>query len=78
MFDMYAHKEIVTINREHKIVVKLPADFPQGEAELTIISKTGQTVNDSDLCLWLEEWALSLPTAPVVSLEAMDRQSIYR
>jgi hypothetical protein len=75
---MHAHKEMVTVNRDREVVVRLPSDFPQGEAEVIVVSKTAHSVGNDDLCVWLEEWALSLPTAPYVSLEAMDRDSVYR
>jgi len=67
---MHAHKTTVTVRADHQVVVRLPDDFPSGEAEVTITPRP--TVASFDTFL------ASLPAAAVVSLESLDRGLLYR
>lgn len=35
---MYAHKVHVTVSENHEVTVKLPSDFPPGEAEVIVLA----------------------------------------
>ena len=35
---MYAHKTKVTVSATHEVTVKLPSDFPAGEAEVIVLA----------------------------------------
>jgi len=35
--DVHAHKTTVTIREDHQVVVRLPDDFPAGEAEVIFL-----------------------------------------
>jgi hypothetical protein len=75
---MRAHKLKVTLPENHQVVVRLPDDFPPGEVEITVVSRAPDDTIDVDDLAWLEAWAASLPSAPVIPLEALDRVELYR
>ena len=75
---MRSHKQSITVTEAHQVTVRLPSDFPPGEAEVIVLSKAPLSKPSEDLLTWLEQWALSLPEAPHVPLDAMGRDSIYR
>jgi hypothetical protein len=66
--------------------VKLPSDFPPGEAEVTVTSEAtsghgaalpkGQRAAD-EFGAWLGGLLKRLPKAPVLPPEAMERAHIY-
>jgi hypothetical protein len=75
---MYAYKSRINITNDRKVNIDLPADMPEGEAELIILS--GES-NSSKLFLnfnaWLDELMAVLP--PVQSGRRINcsRESIY-
>ena len=74
---MHAHKTTVTVREDHQVVVRLPDDFPAGEAEVIILPRPATTsmpgaATEFDLFL------ASLPAAPVVSLDSLDRSLLCR
>jgi hypothetical protein len=74
---MHAHKTTVTVLADHEVVVRLPDDFPPGEADVTVIPRTSVAVtraSGDDV----DRFLASLPTAPVVSLASLDRGDLYR
>jgi len=75
---MHAHKLKVTVPDTHQVVVRLPDDFPPGEAEVTVISRALDEAVSVDDFAWLKEWSASLPPAPTIPLEALDRSELYR
>ncbi len=76
---MHAHKLKVTVPETHQVVVRLPDDFPPGEAEVTVVSRAQNEVSSVDDFAWLKSWSASLPpAAPTIPLEALDRSELYR
>jgi hypothetical protein len=75
---MSAHKLKVIIPDTHQVVVRLPDDFPSGEAEITVISRAVADVSAVDDFAWLKSWSASLPPAPTIPLESVDRSELYR
>jgi hypothetical protein len=76
---MHAHKTTVTIDERHEAVLRLPADFPTGEAEVIILSgKATKDLTAAERLRALDELLSSLPPAPVLPLSAFDRGEIYR
>jgi hypothetical protein len=75
---MHAHKLKVTVPDSHQVVVRLPDDFPPGEAEVTVVSSVAEEPAHADDFAWLQEWAASLPSSPPVPLDAFDRGELYR
>ena len=82
---MHAHKVKVVVSEDHQITVKLPSDFPPGEAELIVLAweaaehPAGRpgAVAAADFETWLHGVLRRVPTAPVLPDEAFDRGSIY-
>ena len=75
---MHAHKLKVTVPETHQIVVRLPDDFPPGEAEVTVVSRAHDATSPVDDFAWLKSWSAALPQAPTIPLEALDRSELYR
>ncbi len=75
---MHAHKLKVTVPETHQVVVWLPDDFPSGEAEVTVVSRVHDAESPVDDFAWLKSWSASLPPAPTIPLEALDRSELYR
>jgi hypothetical protein len=74
---MRRHEQRVTVTEKHEVIVRLPSDFPSGEAEVVVISQVRSPERVSDIDSWLEEWSAMLPAAPRVPLDAIDRDTIY-
>jgi hypothetical protein len=74
---MHAHKTTVTVLAGHEVVVRLPDDFPQGEADVIVMPRpTGASAQESGANF--DRFLASLPIAPVVSLDSLDRAELYR
>ena len=74
---MRRHAQRVTVTEKHEVVVRLPSDFPPGEAEVVVLSKVKEPPRGADLAKRLDEWIAALPKAPPISLDAIDRDDIY-
>jgi hypothetical protein len=74
---MHAHKTTVTVREDHQVVVRLPDDFPAGEAEV-IITPRPTVASSHESVAAFDGFLASLPTAPVVSLESLDRGLLSR
>jgi len=73
---MHAHKLKGTIPDTHQLVVRTPDDFPPGEAEVTVVSRAPEVTEAGDDFAWFEAWRGSLPSAPTIPLEALDRAGL--
>jgi hypothetical protein len=73
---MHAHKTTATVGGDHRVVVRLPDDFPPGEAEVIVLasSRPAQAAPAAEF----ERMLAALPDAPVVPLESLDRDDLYR
>ena len=67
---MRRHEQRVTVTEEHEVIVRLPSDFPPGEAEIVVLSKVKEPSRGADLAKWLDEWTSALPKAPSIPLTA--------
>lgn len=67
----------MTVAADHKVVVRLPDDFPPGEAEVVVTPRPAPSVG-RDAVAAFDEFLSSLPPAPVVSLESLDRGLLSR
>ena len=74
---MRRHAQRVTVTDKHEVVVRLPSDFPPGEAEVVVLSKVKEPSRRADLSQWLDEWTAALPKAPRIALDAIDRDDLY-
>lgn len=75
---MQAHRLRITIPENHQLTIQLPVDIPPGQAEIIVLSEPpvrGQIVPSFEERL--DAWIRGLPAAPVVSLEALRRESLY-
>ena len=74
---MHAHKTTVTVHADHEVVVRLPDDFPPGEADVIVMPRapvpSGREPGAS-----FDRFLSCLPAAPVVALESLDRGDLYR
>ena len=75
---MHAHKLKVTVPDSHQVVVRLPDDFPAGEAEVTVVSRCPDEASSADDFVWPQAWGVSLPAAPTIPVESIDRAELYR
>jgi uncharacterized protein YccT (UPF0319 family) len=74
---MHAHKTTVTVRDDHQVVVRLPDDFPAGEAEVTITPRPTVASSHEAVAIF-DNFLASLPVAQVVSLESLDRALLSR
>jgi|WetSurMetagenome_2_1015567.scaffolds.fasta_scaffold335474_2 hypothetical protein len=74
---MPAHKTTVTVRSDHQVVVRLPDDFPAGEAEV-VITPRPTAPSPREAVAEFDRFLAGLPPAPVVSLESLDRGSLNR
>ena len=80
-----AHTVRVVMPQDHRLELELPSDFPAGQADVTVVSEEGaETVprptgseQAEEFERWLRALLSQLPRAPVLPLEAFDRESIY-
>ncbi len=78
--DMYAYKSKVRITDDRKLVLRLPAEMPEGEAEVIVLSDTAiASVADVRVQIEkLEQWINQLPSVPELPLHSIDRGELYR
>jgi hypothetical protein len=74
---MHAHKTTVTVREDHQVVVRLPDDFPAGGAEVLITPRPAVIAAHESVAAF-DGFLASLPTAPVVSLESLNRSFLSR
>jgi hypothetical protein len=74
---MLAHKTTVTVREDHQVVVRLPDDFPAGEAEVIVMPRP-TTTSPHEAAAEFDRLLASLPAAPVVALDSLDRGELYR
>ena len=63
---MPAHKTTVTVREDHQVVVRLPDDFPAGEAEVIVMPPPTATSSHAAAAEF-DRLLASLPTAPVIA-----------
>jgi hypothetical protein len=74
---MHAHKTTVTVREDHQVVVRLPDDFPAGEAEV-IVTPRPTAISPNEAVADFDRLLASLPTAPVIELNSLDRGELDR
>jgi hypothetical protein len=73
------YEQRVTVTDEREIVVRLPSDFPIGDAHVIVLSAVAAPKRSpAELVQWLDNWIASLPKVPQLSDSAFDRDSVYR
>jgi len=77
LWNMHAHKTTVTVLADHQVVVRLPEGFPPGEADVIVIPRR-DAASARESGGDFDRFLASLPTAPVVSLDSLDRGELYR
>jgi len=75
---MHAHKTTTTVHADHQVVVRLPDDFPPGEAEVIVLASSRSAQFAPAAAAEFDRMLAALPAAPVVSLECLDRGELYR
>jgi len=76
---MHAHRTTVTVDAGHEVVLRLPPDFPAGEAEVIVIAEQGRGQRPvAERLQRLKALLDSVPPAPDLPLSAFDRDEIYR
>lgn len=75
---MHAHKTTTTVHADHQVVVRLPDDFPPGEAEVIVLASSRAATVAPAVAGEFDRMLAALPAAPVVSLECLDRGELYR
>ena len=74
---MHAHRTTVTVLADHEVVVRLPDDFPPGEADVIVMPRPTVTSARESVAEF-DRFLASLPPAPVVTLDSLDRGDLYR
>jgi hypothetical protein len=74
---VHAHKTTVTVRADHQVLVRLPDDFPPGEAEVMITPRP-VAPSPEEAVAEFDRFLAALPSAPVVSLESLDRGLLNR
>lgn len=75
---MQAHRERVIVPEDHEVTVKLPSDFPAGEAEVIVLAAaSAPRPGRQPFRSWLADLHRRLPEAPSVPLEALRRENLY-
>jgi len=77
VYHMAPHKTTVTVRADHQVVVRLPDDFPSGEAEV-VITPRPTAPSPQEAVADFDRFLAGLPSAPVVSLESLDRGLLNR
>ena len=77
LWGMHAHKTTVIVREDHQVVVRLPDDFPAGEAEVIFLPRPTAT-SPHEAVAEFDRMVASLPAAPVISLDSLDRGELYR
>jgi len=80
---MYAYKSRIKIPNDRKLVIKLPHDIPEGEAEVIILSDNKPVINNAssdsnDLISRLDEWINQIAPIPHIPLSSLDRGELYK
>jgi len=80
---MYAYKSRVKISNDRELVIKLPLDIPEGEAEVIILSDnkpviTTTSSDSNELIKKLDEWIRQIPPVPHIPLSSIDRGELYK
>jgi hypothetical protein len=80
---MYAYKSRVKILNDRKLVIKLPYDIPEGEAEVIVLSDNKPEINtansnSNELINRLDEWISQIPPVPHIPLSSLDRGELYK
>ncbi len=80
---MYAFKSRVKILNDRKLVIKLPSDMPEGEAEIIVLSENRISANEIDrsrntIIKKLDEWINQIPPVPHIPLGSIDRGELYK
>ena len=75
---MLIHTQKVLVSAQHELKIKLPHDFPTGEAEIVVRSATPPvTAPRPSFDDWLTQLLRLLPPAPALPLEALRRENLY-
>ncbi len=74
---MHAHKTTVTVHPDHQVVLRLPDDFPSGEADVIVLPRP-QATEARRSAEDFDGFLTALPAAPVVPLASLDRDELYR
>lgn len=74
---MHAHKTTVTVRADHEVVLRLPDDFPPGEADVIVLPRPA-AVEPFEVAADFDRFLAALPSAPVVPLASLDRDELYR
>ena len=80
---MYAYKSRVKILNNRELVIKLPVDIPEGDAEVIVISDNKPPADSSEdfssnLINKLDEWISQIPKVPHIPLSAISRDELYK
>jgi len=80
---MYAYKSRVKILNDRNLVIKLPYDIPEGEAEVIVLSDDKPAIdttssNSNELINRLDEWIGQIPPVPHIPLSSLDRGELYK
>lgn len=73
---MQAHKTTATV-QDHQVVVRLPDDFPAGEADVIVMQRPKLTP-PLEAVAEFDRMLASLPVAPVIALDSLDRGELNR
>jgi hypothetical protein len=73
---MHAHKTRAKVTKAHQVIVHLPSDFPEGEADVIVIaaepSKSARVGPEAaeEFRHWLGDLLTRLPPSPVLPPDA--------
>ena len=73
---MQAHKTTVIVH-DHQVLVRLPDDFPAGEADVIVMQRPMVTPPLAAVAEF-DRMMASLPIAPVIALGSLDRGELNR
>ena len=76
---MRAHRTRITIPEDRDLRVRLPSDFPSGEAEVIVLAEPAKDTDvvTLDFNEWLDALLSKVPDSPTIPLEALRRENLY-
>lgn len=75
---MLAHRMTIVIPENHEVVLRLPRALPSGTAEVIVLTEAvASPTKAGQIETWLGTLAAGGADSPVISLEALRRESLY-
>jgi hypothetical protein len=74
---MHARKLTVIVREDHQVVMGLLDDFPVVDAEVSVLPRP-TAISPREVAAEFDRLLASVPTAPVIALDSLDRGELNR